>query len=419
MALKIQASSDDKVAHAHTVKSFNPGQICVLDSGSWNTRVGFAGEVMPRSVFPTVVGQPRSQGVTMGTGMKECVIGHECVANRGILNTTSPIKDGIVQNWDDIERLWASTIFDDLCIQPDKTAFLVSESAIQPLTSKRAREKTAELFFEGFGAEGLYLAVGAVLSLYASGLTTGMVLDSGSDVTLSVPVHEGYTLTRQITQSHVAGADITKYLVQMLAEKGYSFTTPDEVDIASRIKETMCRMPEENSYASNTQDIFHLPDGTELKLGKERFSCAESLFDFGLKNGTSTPYKLITETEEEINSSVNEGASSLLFSSITQCESYLRPTLLNNIVMAGGSTLFEGAPERLFKDIYTLYREAHPTENAAEVVKEGAVKALPNRQLSAWTGGSMLGMLSMFPHLLIQQSEYTEEGPAIIHTKCF
>ena len=410
------------MAPPYSIKQFQPGQICVLDSGGWSTKVGFAGEVMPRSTFPTMVGQPRNQGVTMSTGMKECFVGHKCVDMRGILSTASPIKDGVVENWADMERLWAATIFDELHIQPDCNAFLVSESAIQPLVAKDARERTAELFFEGFAAEGLYLAASAVLSLYASGLTTGMVVDSGSDLTLTVPVHEGYTLTRQITTSKVAGAAVTRYLIQMLAEKGYDFTTPDEVDIATRIKETMGFVSGGgggSTSPSDQTDVYMLPDGTELKLGQERSKCAQYLFDFGLADDTSQPYQLVTETDEAIDSSVNVGISSLLYSSITQCESYLRPTFLNHVVMAGGTTLFDGARERLYKDLYTLYREAHPTENVAEIIREGAVKGNPNRAISAWIGGSMLGMLSMFPHMLVQRGEYNDVGPAIVHTKCF
>eukprot|EP01063_Lacrimia_lanifica_P032200 TRINITY_DN5456_c0_g1_i1.p1 TRINITY_DN5456_c0_g1~~TRINITY_DN5456_c0_g1_i1.p1 ORF type:complete len:468 (+),score=187.03 TRINITY_DN5456_c0_g1_i1:108-1406(+) len=415
--MKEKVQEEEKVV-TYDMKTFEPQQICVIDSGGWSTKAGFAGEVMPRSIFPTIAGTSRNQAVTIGTGEKECYVGHECNSLRGRLDTVAPIRDGLVQDWEGMERLWSNTIFDDLCIQPDKNAFLLTESAIQPLVSKGAREKMTELFFEGFAAEGLYVAVNSVLSLYASGLTTGAVVDSGADLTLAVPIHEGYTLTRQVTTSKVGGGALTDYLVQMLGEKGYTFTTPDEVDIVTTIKEKMCFVSDD-VQAPHVGATYSLPDGTELKLGNERFQTAEYLFDFGLKDGTSKPYKLITETEELIDSSVNDGISSLFYSSVTSCDPYLRPVLLNNLVMAGGTTLLEGTQYRLLKDIFTLYREAHPTENTAEVIREGAVRANQNRDISAWMGGSMFGMLSMFSHMLIQQAEYNDVGPSVIHTKCF
>ena len=414
----VKAPEEEEAPIQYSVKSLDPSQVCVLDSGGWTTKAGFAGEVMPRSIFPTVVGQPRNQGVTIGMGAKECYLGYQCSERRGILSNSSPIKDGIIQNWDDMEKLWAETIYNDLSIPTDKHSFLVAESAIQPLVAKNARERTAELFFEGFAAEGLYLTVNAVLSLYAAGLTTGTVIDSGADLTLSVPIHEGYSLTRQVTKSHVAGSAITKFLVQKLAEKGYTFTTPDEIDIVTNIKETLCYVTEEFAKP-RSQEAYILPDGTELKLGDEAFRSTEYLFDFGLMDGTSEPFQLTTETEDVISSSVSKGISGLVYDSVTKCESSLRPILLNNIVMAGGTTLLEGAKDRLLRDLYTLHREAHPTENTTDVIREGAIKANANRHLSSWMGGSMLGMLSMFPYMLIQKEEYNDVGPGIIHIKCF
>eukprot|EP01059_Diplonema_ambulator_P037538 TRINITY_DN9979_c0_g1_i2.p1 TRINITY_DN9979_c0_g1~~TRINITY_DN9979_c0_g1_i2.p1 ORF type:complete len:415 (+),score=53.98 TRINITY_DN9979_c0_g1_i2:59-1246(+) len=391
--------------------------VCVLDSGGWSTKAGFAGEVVPRSVFPTVVGKPRNQGVTIGIGGKECYVGHQCVGLRGSLNVVRPIRNGLVESWDDMEKLWATTVFDDLAIPPDTHNFLVTESAIQPLTAKKARETTTELFFETLAAEGFYLATNAVLSLYSAGLTTGIVLDSGHDLSLAVPVHEGYTLTRQISTSNIAGKAVTDYLIKLLGEKGYGLTTEEEVDVATEVKETMCYV--RDAGFGGGDGMFVLPDGTDLILKEERHRCVESLFNTGIITGRPVQFTLTTETDEQIQSSVTTGISTLLYDSITQCELSLRPALVNNIVAAGGTTLIPGTTDRVLRDIYTLYREAHPTENTQEIIKENAVHANQNRHLSPWIGGSMLGMLSMFSHMLVHKKEYNEVGPAIVHTKCF
>eukprot|EP01062_Namystynia_karyoxenos_P009549 TRINITY_DN1337_c0_g3_i1.p2 TRINITY_DN1337_c0_g3~~TRINITY_DN1337_c0_g3_i1.p2 ORF type:complete len:484 (+),score=153.34 TRINITY_DN1337_c0_g3_i1:114-1454(+) len=405
------------------VKHFEPTQICVIDNGAWQTKAGFASEIVPRTVFPTVVGAHRNKGVAVAMGGKDCYVGHACEERRGMLDVHYPIKDGCIVNWADMERLWASTIYEELRIAPDQHAFLITESALNPRDHRRARERMTELFFEGFAAEGLYLAVNSVMSLYAAGLTTGVVVDSGSDMSMAVPVHEGYALTRQITTSPVAGAAVTNYLVAQLAEKGYRFTTANELDIVTNIKETQCFVAEDYEQALEEGEAqattYALPDGQEIRLQAERFRCGEYLFNFGLMHGETQKYTLLDEKDEQVESRVNVGLSTLLYESIYMCEPALRPRLYNNVVLAGGATMFAGTKRRLHDELLRMYREAHPTENAECAIRPDGIRESAQRAYSAWVGGSMLGMLTMFPHMLIQKQEYNEMGESVVHCKCF
>lgn len=407
----------------YPVKGFEPTQICVIDNGAWQTKAGFAGEILPRTMFPTVVGAHRNKGVAIAMGGKDCYVGHACEERRGMLDVRHPIRDGVVQNWDDMERLWASTIYDELRIASDQHAFLITESALNPRDNPGSREKTTELFFEGFAVEGLYLSVNSVLSLYAAGLTTGVVVDSGRDMSMAVPIHEGYTLTRQITTSKVAGQAVTEYLIQLLAEKGYRFTTRSELDIVTDIKETQCYVPMDRAGAAAEVESqatqYALPDGQEIKLDVERYQCGEYLFDFGLPSGGGEPYTLLDERDERVESKVSRGLSTLLYDSVMMCEPPLRTRLYNNVVLAGGGTLFAGTRDRLHHELLKMYREAHPTENAEGAIREDGIRESAQRAYSAWVGGSMLGMLPMFPHMLIQKQEYNDIGDNVVHCKCF
>lgn len=193
----------------------------------------------------------------------------------------------------------------------------------------------------------------------------------------------------------------------------------------TNIKETQIYVPTDRATAEadiegqSTQ--YQLPDGQEIKLDAERYLCGEYLFNFGLPNpdGGQEPYTLLDERDDRVESKVSRGLSTLLYDAVTMCEPGLRPRLYNNVVLAGGGTLFAGTRDRLHSELLKMYREAHPTENAEGAIREDGIRESAQRAYSAWVGGSMLGMLPMFPHMLIQKQEYNEIGESVVHCKCF
>lgn len=325
---------------------------------------------------------------------KNAYVGDEAQAKRGVLTLKYPIDNGVVTNWDDMEKIWHHTFYNELRIAPEEYCVMLTEA---PMNPKANRERMTQTMFETFNVPAMYVNIQAVLSLYASGRTTGCVVDSGDGVTHIVPIFQGFALTHNTVRKNLAGRDLTEYLMKILGQRGYSMTTTAEREIVRDIKENLCFVTSDfeaelklSMESSIHEKTYELPDGNLVVIGNERFRCPEALFQ---------PNLIGLEMD---------GLSDSAFQTIMKCGVDLRRDLYANIVLSGGTTMFPGMTTRLTKDI---------SELAPGSVKV-KVSAPPERKYSVWIGGSILASLSAFQTYWIRKEEYEEAGPGIVHQKC-
>jgi len=330
----------------------------VIDIGCGMIKAGFAGNDAPSAVFP------------------------------------SPLKlEPGTWDWDDFEKILHHTFYNELRVAPEEHPVLLTEV---PMNPKSYRENMTKIMFETFKVPAFYMEIDAVLSLYASGRTTGLVVHSGNGVTHTVPIYEGMPEEHAILRLDLGGRDVTDYLMNILTEKGYSFNTTADKEIVQDIKEKLCYVAldfeqemQEAASSSSIEKSYDLPDGKVITIGNERFRAPEALFQPAFIDRESA------------------GIHETVFNSIMKCDVDLRKDLYANTVLSGGNFMFPGIADRMEKEITAL---APPTMKTRIV-------APPERKYFAWIGGSIMSSLDTFQEKWITKQMFDESGPEIIHRK--
>ena len=310
----------------------------VIDNGSGMCKAGFASEDAPRTVFPCLIGRAKHIDVLAGVEQRDHYVGDAALIMKGVLTIQYPIEHGIVTNWDDMEKIWHHTFYNELRIDPEDHPVMLTEA---PMNPKANRERMTQMMFETFGVRGMYVSIQAVLSLYSAGRTTGCIFDSGDGVSHVVPVYDGYCIPHAISRLDLAGRDLTNYMTKLLCERGYSFTSTGEREIVREIKEKHAYIAldfdaeiQKSLDSSELEEYFTMPDGQEITIGSERFRCPEALFQPSLLGKES------------------EGIHSQIYQSIMSCDIDLRKDLFHDIVLSGGNqaviTMTKGEDSNIF-----------------------------------------------------------------------
>nr|CAG8524353.1 1257_t:CDS:2 [Entrophospora candida] len=414
----------------------------IMDNGTGYTKLGFAGNNVPSFVFPTVIATRDSAGSnTSGTALPsqsshlsgniaskrgvedlDFYIGNEALANSKTYGLHYPIRHGQIENWDHMERFWEQSIFKYLRCEPEDHYFLLIFEN---------REQTAEIMFESFNIEGLYIAVQAVLALASSWksnkntdfVLTGTVIDSGDGVTHVIPVAESYVIGSSIKHIPIAGRDITYFVQQLLRDRNETSIPPeDSLKVAERIKEQfsyVCQdmVKEFKKYDQEGEKYFQKFQGVhsvtgqpyEVDVGYERFLGPEIFF-----NPEIASSDFLTPLPEVVDNVIQS------------CPIDTRRGLYKNIVLSGGSTMFKDFGRRLQRDVK---RTADARLKRSEELSGGLLKSTPidvnvishkKQRYAVWFGGSLLGSTPEFYSYCHTKLEYEEYGPSICrHNRVF
>jgi len=374
----------------------------VIDHGTYNTKAGFSTQDNPSTILSSIVGHGRHKGAMKALGLKDTYVGTQAQDLRGILAISNPIKQGVVQDWDDLEAIWDHIWLKELQASPSDLPALLTHP---PPSNSGDWNKMAEILMEKLEVPALYLANKSVMALYGGGQMTGISVDSGHDTTYIVPSYQGNPIQEATLTLRLGGKQVTEQLMNLLLNGKYSF--PDDNFLLWRKKkkskfnvtskmEIIREMKEQHSYISTNyqkeivEDTFpeksiRLPDGNMIVMGKESIQAPEIMFQPGLAMKKSC------------------GLHELVYYSLMKCDEKLRPELLANITLSGGNTKFPGMEKRLYSELVKLL----PDKTSVRV------RALPNRELLGWIGGARLSNLSSFQRFWVTKADYRENGGSV------
>jgi len=407
----------------------------VIDIGSGCTKMGFAGNVEPTFMIPTVVANATrkqtgsvhiSQSATSSLADADFYIGDEAYARKDSPNylLSSPVSKGRIENWDDMERFLQQAIFRNLRSIPEEHDFLLTEP---PFNTPENRELMAEMMFETFNVKGLYIGVQAVLALYAQwaldgglerGATspnlTGLVVDSGEGLSHVIPVADGYVISSCIQELQMAGKHVTQFVHDMICDRGEEVPAEQRMETARLIKEKhayLCRdvVEEYQKYDQDPRKFKSISDINPktkqewtVQIGYERFLAPEIFFHPEIfVESMTTPLPEVVDN------------------CISQCPIDYRRKLYSKIVLSGGSTAFQHFKERLQLDVQRKVDERLQKAEFAtgrrpqdiEVQVHGS-KLRKQQRYAAWLGGSLLAQDAAFLNMVKSKREYEENGPS-------
>lgn len=349
----------------------------VIDNGSKKLKVGIAGDEAPTIITDCVLGCSQNDNNSFYVGQNEC-------ARAGINDLIIPIERGIINHWDEMEYLWRFS-FDRIGLDTSRSGVLFADSLNNPISN---REKIAQIMFETFKFKHLHINYQPVLSLYSYGRTTGFVVESGYGVTQFAPILEG-NLHKCHEHFNFGGYDFTKWMIHLLRDNGCPIAdTYENESCINKMKEDFSFVSFNPSSESSNPNNFELPDGTKITVDKEKYMCPELFFNPTMFLNKCDPiHHIVVDT-------------------IMRTEEN-KKDYFGNIVLSGGNTMFRNLDERLKDEILKIVQPGPKVK----------VISSPERNQSAWIGGSILASLSSFPPLCVTNEEYSTYGPNIVRTK--
>jgi len=361
----------------------------VLDIGQFSSKIGLAGEDSPSQVFLTMVGKPKYQSVSVNYESKkssedEIYVGDE-IQSIGLYKIFHPIEKGIIVDWTHF-KIILDYIFYNLRVDPTLVNILF---AVHPLFPYKDLEKIFEVFLEQFQVMAFYPVLDSMLTLYSGGFQTGLIVEIGDSNTRIVPIYEGYKLEHAVRILDIGGRVLTRHMEHTLESIGWSVDSSIRRELVRVLKEKACFVSldykEDLKRSEQYEKEYSLPDGSTISLNKERFIVPEILF------------KPTSQLEED-------ALHVAIMDVIEACDLDIRPDLLNNIFLSGGSSMFPNLKSRIYQE---LELELVRRKKKSQMIR---IIAPMERTFSVWIGGSILAMIPEFSQNWITRVKYFNEG---------
>eukprot|EP01084_Bolivina_argentea_P188516 324510_1 len=393
----------------------NPNCV-IIDNGTQTIKTGFSGDEMPRKCIPNICGGERVNGTMPGmVQYGHRWVGEEALAYKAMLRIFYPVKHGHIVDWHNMQKIWHHILYNELCIFPADHSLLLTEV---PLSTKCAREKSAEIMFETFNVNGYYSTTSQSLSLYSYGLNTGIVIDSGYDQTNIVPIYGGHIIPNGVIErTDISGKQITNKLTQLLIDKIHKLNEKEIMEITNKIKEEICFIKMDDNfyrmllngylrtYVNNFDKYIFPKDVTPIFM---KYSNKPSI-EYELPDGEKI---LIADQRWECCDILGYELSKDIFKITNKYDTEIQKDLLKNVVFSGGNTMFDGIENRVKSDFNNV------SKNSRCLNIVGDDKSKSYRKYSAFIGASMMTSLSVFDNMLIKKHEYDEYGARYVHKKC-
>ncbi|XP_039614551.1 actin-like protein 6A isoform X1 [Polypterus senegalus] len=350
---------------------------------------------------------------------------------RESMDVVSPLKNGMIEDWNSFQAILDHTYKMHIKSEANLHPVLMSEA---PWNTRAKREKLTELMFEHYNIPAFFLCKTAVLTSFANGRSTGLVLDSGATHTTAIPVHDGYVLQQGIVKSPLAGDFISMQCRELFQELGVEIVPPYMIASKEPVREGasaswkkkeklpqvtrtwhnyMCNnviqdfqasvlqvsdSPYDEQVAAQMPTVhYELPNGYNCDFGAERLKIPEGLFDPSNVKGLSGNTML--------------GVGHVVTTSVGMCDIDIRPGLYGSVIVTGGNTLIQGFTDRLNRE---LSQKTPPSMRLKLIANNTTVE----RRFSSWIGGSILASLGTFQQMWISKQEYEEGGKQCVDRKC-
>jgi len=431
-------------------------QAVVIDNGTGYTKMGYAGNLDPDFVIPTAIADLDKKS-TLSVSTKNDEYNYY-IGDKGISiakesknhKLTYPMQNGIIESWDLMEKYWHQSIYDYLKCDPQEHFFVLTEP---PMNPPENRESIAEIFFETFNVPGLYIGVQAVFALLGCSKTyedakalaeleqgqdkkkdkkdlldkdqeqalkslTGVVVDSGDGVTHIVPICDGFVLGSNIKHIPIAGRKITKFMEQMIRERGEKISTEDLYYATMELKEKY------GYLAKDLIEEFGKFDKKQNVGGKLTQSSKFKKFE-GIGKISTKPYSINIGYElflgpeaffspEIIDKNWKASLDEMIDLTIQQCPIDYRKRLYADIVFSGGSTSFKNLDRRLELNLQQRVDKRLEKYNKGKTqttIKVKVTNSMAQKHV-VWLGGSSFSSNDNFKSTVHTREEYLERGPS-------